>query len=315
MLLFITDRCPVGCHHCSVDSRPDSPMIADFELFAVILDWMCANQALSIIGISGGEPFVERRGLTLAIRRFAAAGKRLVVFTSGVWAAADVPRWVREHLALLDCVYLSTDGFHARTITDQCFVRAARAIADAGPWIVVQVVDTDGDSRARAERLLASALGERWDERAEVNVIAPLANGRGADTFKLTARAKGHTYGPCSLVRSPMIRYDGTLLGCCNEDVIMGHGPSRLRRQARTAQDIEQIVDGFHRDPLLRVIGDTGLGVLSEHGRFSDLAHRRFSNNCELCWTILDRMPEGTDSLLNAIAALGVENNHHENPR
>ena len=64
-LLFITDRCPVGCAHCSVDSRRDSPTITDFELFGEIVEWLVA-QDHDVIGTSGGEPFVERRGLSLA---------------------------------------------------------------------------------------------------------------------------------------------------------------------------------------------------------------------------------------------------------
>ena len=37
-LLFITDRCPVGCLHCSVDSKPNSPKITDRPLFESVID-------------------------------------------------------------------------------------------------------------------------------------------------------------------------------------------------------------------------------------------------------------------------------------
>ena len=48
-----------------------------------------------VVGISGGEPFVERRGLSLAARRITEEGKRLVVYTSGVWAKRpDPPAWI-----------------------------------------------------------------------------------------------------------------------------------------------------------------------------------------------------------------------------
>ncbi len=94
-LLFITDRCPVGCAHCSVDSRLDSPRITDWALFGQIVDYLCDEPALEVVGISGGEPFVERRGLELLSARLEEAGKSQVVYTSGVWAAADqAPGWV-----------------------------------------------------------------------------------------------------------------------------------------------------------------------------------------------------------------------------
>ena len=90
-LLFITDRCPVGCAHCSVDSRRDSATITDFALFSEILDWLCGQPELEVVGISGGEPFVERRGLTLAVEHLAGAGKRVVIYTSGLWGRRPLP--------------------------------------------------------------------------------------------------------------------------------------------------------------------------------------------------------------------------------
>src|SRR2546430_12775423 len=89
VLLFLTDRCPVGCAHCSVDSRQDSPTISDFELFEQIVEALCTRPDLRLVGISGGEPFVERRGLMLASRRLIEAEKDVVVYTSGVWATSS----------------------------------------------------------------------------------------------------------------------------------------------------------------------------------------------------------------------------------
>src|SRR5690349_10321921 len=93
LLLFLTDRCPVGCQHCSVDSRPDSPSIEDFTLFEALLEGICNRPGLTTVGITGGEPFVERRGLVTAVEKFAAAGKQIVQYTSGVWANQTIPEW------------------------------------------------------------------------------------------------------------------------------------------------------------------------------------------------------------------------------
>ena len=38
LLLFLTDKCPVGCSHCSVDSRINSPTITNGNLFKEILN-------------------------------------------------------------------------------------------------------------------------------------------------------------------------------------------------------------------------------------------------------------------------------------
>lgn len=309
ILLFLTDRCPVGCAHCSVDSRGNSPTIADFDLFGRILDWIAREDAFDVVAFSGGEPFVERRGLTLACDRLAAAGKRIVLFTSGVWARqARTPAWTRRVLEQSTTVYLSTDAFHMSHVTGDDFVRAARQVATSGAWLVVQGLD-DATTRRRIEELLARAFGPEWPARAEVNLNAPLANGRGAALFFPPAHTPGADFGPCTLVRNPMVRYDGTVVGCCNEDVLMGRGPARLRRRAETAQGFAEAARAFHDDPLLRVIGDSGFGALTRHPRLNDLGDACFANNCDLCWKALDRM-EGRgppDRLMSAMAALGQE--------
>jgi organic radical activating enzyme len=291
LLLFVTDRCPVGCAHCSVDSRADSPTITDFALFEQLVDALCAAPRLELVGISGGEPFAERRGLALASRRLAAAGKRQVVYTSGVWAsAARTPTWIREVLGRCSSVYLSTDAFHASRVPDGRYVRAARAIADAGAWIVVQVLDIEATIEA-AERLLRDAFGPGYAAHAELRPVPPLTHGRGAGVFTQGGGGPGHAFGRCPFVASPLVRYDGGLAGCCNESVVMGHGPERLRRRAGSGAELTAALDAFANDPLLRAIGGVGLGALTAAPHFADLAERSCANGCDLCWQLLDRSP------------------------
>ncbi|MEU8383234.1 radical SAM protein, partial [Streptosporangium sp. NPDC048865] len=128
-LLIVTDRCPVGCAHCSVDSRPDGPRITDHVLFEEIVEGLCADEDLRVVGVSGGEPFVERRGLTLAARRIHESGKALVPYTSGHWGAGgDPPGWVRSVLGLSACVVQEQPGAHRRA---RC--RQDRGGGGAGP--------------------------------------------------------------------------------------------------------------------------------------------------------------------------------------
>ena len=307
-LLFITDRCPVGCAHCSVDSRRDSPTITDFALFEEIVEWLCSQERLEVVGISGGEPFVERRGLTLAARRITDAGKRLVVYTSGVWATRPrPPAWIAEVLDRSATVFLSTDAFHADGIDDAHYVNAARAVAAAEAWIVVQVIDHDGMVE-RARALLLEAFGQRWEDHAELRPTAPLTAGRGADVFTRTERVPGHAFAPCELVASPMVRYDGIVTACCNESVIMGRGPERLRRRARSRAEVHEAVTAFGADPLLRAIGGVGPGALTAHPRFADLAEQEFTSICDLCWKLCGRTAGDTepDPLVEAIGTVLV---------
>lgn len=306
-LLFITDRCPVGCAHCSVDSRADSPSISNFALFEEVVDAICARDQIEVVGISGGEPFVERRGLQFAANKVVAAGKHLVLYTSGVWATGErTPRWIEEVLALASCVFLSTDAFHADRISDGQFVRAARAISRAGVPIVVQVLDEPATIE-RAHRLVEDAFGDTWSELAEVNLIPPLPYGRGKTVFMRGAGRPGCEYTPCRVAAAPVIRYDGRIAGCCNENVIMGGGPEVLRRQCGSRAEVEAALEHFATDPFLGAIGGVGPAGLVEHPRFKDLADERFTSVCDLCWKMLARTRGDAqpDPLITAMDLVG----------
>jgi pyruvate-formate lyase-activating enzyme len=292
-LLFITDRCPVGCAHCSVDSRPTSATISDYQLFDAILDALCEDPKPRLIGISGGEPFVERRGLIRAVERITGTHKDAVVYTSGVWAQNSIPSWIRGVIRQVPAAFLSTDAFHGARIEDGRFVRAARVFANEGIWIIVQVLKVQ-HMVEQAERLLIQAFGSDWPEHAEFSLVPPLPYGRAATLFARTRLTLGATFGPCRLLAAPVIRYDGLISACCNENVIMGGGPARLRRRCTTSNEVKAAMSAFRGDSLLNAIGSVGPGPLTTLPRFSDLAAEPFSSICEICWRMLERA-EGAD--------------------
>jgi hypothetical protein len=302
-LLFLTDRCPVGCAHCSVDSSRDSPRITDFGLLGELLAGLASRRGTHVVGVSGGEPFVERRGLTTTVRTLAGAGKQLVIYTSGIWAAnADVPRWTADVLALASCVYLSTDAYHAAHLPDAVFVRAARAVHAAGPWIVVQVAGPAAQA-ARAQSLLSAALGPGWREHAEVRRVPVLTAGRAARLSRGSRQPvqPGADFGRCLLAAAPVIRYDGWVSACCNENVAMGEGPGRLRRRVSTGTELAAALTAFADDHYLRAIGTAGMGPLTTLRTYQDLSARPFPHICQLCFQMCTRPPAAGDQAILAL--------------
>jgi len=305
VLLFITDRCPVGCAHCSVDSRPDSPRITDHALFASIVDQLAALPELRMVGISGGEPFVERRALALAVSRLAAAGKHVVLYTSGFWARSDhAPQWIHRVLEQSAAVYLSTDAHHVASQGPERFRNAARIIARHALPIVVQAID-EGDTLDRTRDSLAEALGPDWADHPALVPTHGLPHGRGAGLYDRPVRHAGRSFGPCDVVDAAVVRYDGRVTACCNESVIMGAGPAALRRDCADGSDVAAAVTGFTKDSFFTALGSVGPGPLTSLPGFSDLADRQFSSICGLCWTMTKRRSAGeSDRMLAAIATL-----------
>ena len=307
-LLFITERCPVGCGHCSVDSRPDSPSIEDFDLFAELLKGLRHRPGLELVGISGGEPFVEKRGLQMAVNAFSEQGLATVVYTSGIWArgAHHIPAWIKETLAKIDTVFLSSDTFHEESVTDADLKRAILAIVDAGCGLILQTLD-DPEMVTRSRSLLRGALGEDWETQCELSLVPPLPYGRAEGLFQVQKRHNAETFGRCGSPSAPVVRFDGTITACCNEAVIMGQGSDRLRTRVTTASELTTTLDNNRADPLLRGIRRLGLGKLLAHPDFNQFKDKRYPGACDLCWRLQDQTPSvgsPQDRLLTALSIL-----------
>lgn len=301
ILLFLTDKCPVGCDHCSVDSRPDSPSINNFKAFDKLLNEIAALPEVDLVGISGGEPFVERRGLTASVTKLRQANKLIVIYTSGIWARQSVAPWIEDVLAETSTVFLSTDAYHSTNVSKEAFVRAARTISAQGTWLIVQVLEqtTMVDD---ATKLLVTAFGPDWNELAELHLIPPLPYGRGKGVFTENRSTLGSQFGPCLGLSAPVVRYDGQVTACCNEQIIKGLGPDRLRRQLGS-DSLAYVLDGITRDPFLQSMRTVGAGAMTAHPKLDTLATERFQNICSFCWKASDRLPIA-DSLADPVLSL-----------
>ena len=291
-LLYLTDRCPVGCAHCSVDALPRGPRPADRPRFRQVLRLLCEEPALSVVGISGGEPFTEPRALLTAARRLTAAGRHIVPYTSGNWAASrPAPPWAREVLRLSSCVILSTDAYHAARLPPAAFVAAARATAAEGTWLACQVLTGD---EALAERLLRRAFGREWPSYAELAAVPLLPYGRAAG--QRAAPPGPGPAGPCTVAGTPVVRYDGRIAVCCNERVAAGGGPAGLHRSV----DEPGVLRALAGDPYLTVLGSLGVGALAALPGYRDLAGG--GDMCGTCWRMVARGTGG--AAVRALAAL-----------
>lgn len=298
-VLYITDNCPVGCGHCSVDSRPDSPRITDLALFEQMVEGL-ARAPQRVVGITGGEPFVERRALPWAVDRLARAGKSVVLYTSGIWAVkAQAQPWVHEVLDKCACVYLSTDAFHQSGMGMERFGNAAKVVAEHAVPIVVQVIGTPAEI-GRVESMLAQALGPDWAGQAEIVPTQLLVTGRAERLLRIEPRTEGRKFGRCGIARSRLVRYDGAVHACCNEALLGGSGPDWYRTRTETAEQVDASIADYAADELLTAIGTEGVGAtIQSRPEFADLAERRFRSICEACWVMVDRtangQPAGTD--------------------
>jgi hypothetical protein len=188
-------------------------------------------------------------------------------------------------------VVLSTDAYHAARVPEPRYLAALRATAEAGTWIAVQVIGTPAQTEA-AERLLTAALGPSWRGRAEIRATELLSRGRGAG-LRRDAGQPGYTNGPCFLARTPVVRHDGRVTACCNEDVVTGAGPAALHAHADGGGELRAVLDAMADDPFLAVVAAAGPGALTRLPRYRALGEQAHPDICAACWALLGR---GADS-------------------
>jgi hypothetical protein len=287
-LLYLTDRCPVGCAHCSVDALPLGPRTAGAERFEQVLDLLCAEPAPAVVGISGGEPFLERAALTRAVRRLTGAGKLVVPYSSGYWGRTGAPpSWVREVLRLSSCLVLGADAYHAARLPAGTLANAVRAAVEEGTRVVCQVLEGDAELRA-AEEVLRQALGDGWEGYAEIGPVPLLPYGRAAGLLPDGVARPLSGAGRCAVAGTPVVGYDGRVSACCNEVVAAGRGPAALRHRSTDPAVLSRLA----ADPYLTVLGALGASALTALPRLHDLATEPVTGLCDLCWRITAR---GTD--------------------
>jgi hypothetical protein len=169
----------------------------------------------------------------------------------------------------------------------------------------VQVLGSPAEV-AEAERLLSGALGTSWRERAEIRRTVLLPRGRAAVSAPAHRGRPGRSFGTCRLARAPVVRFDGRLTACCNEDVVTGHGPAALHATAREPEELRSALGVMAGAPFLAAITAAGPGALTDLPRYRELGVQDHPDICALCWALLDRGAD-RDPAVQAIglAALG----------
>lgn len=304
-LVYLTDRCPVGCDHCSVNSTATSARVADHRFLHAIVTDLASMAELRSVGISGGEPFVERTALTQTVDTLTDAGKLVIPYTSAVWASA-VPRWIRHVLDLSAAVVLSSDTFHDGGVSQDQVRRAAEAIVAAGARLILQVVDV-GDSVERALDLVTDSFGASAADVADVHVVPLIGVGRGSTLVALRAGTRPDQMQACHAAASPVVAYDGRITPCCNESLINGDGPAALRPRVSDPAEFLDTLDHLTTSPLLTLMRTAGpAGVVSLPG-FADLGERTYRSLCDFCWKAHERqatLTDGDSRLLRAAALI-----------
>lgn len=288
MGIFISPLCPVGCGHCAVNATlQDVPSQTDLLIARV--EQMSQTPGLVAVAITGGEPFFDLDLLDSLVQILNSAKKHVVVYSSGYWGEAQILPCVDDVLEKIDGIVFGMDLYHRAYIPNEDLICALKRTAESGIWIAAQVISgVDGDAHlVYAQRIFRDAFGADWENQVTIVPTPPLPRGRAR---KLKSFREYHPAPDefCTSINGPTLLRDGTLVACCNEEVVLHKGPKSLRVEDQDgfSQSLEEL---NMRDVLAHIRAfppSVLLSLAAEYLKLDDLLQPRWM--CEACWSFLD---------------------------
>jgi hypothetical protein len=227
--LGLTRRCPLSCAHCSTQSTLGSEE-HDADLFLHFVDTFTADDHPEVLVLSGGEPLLRPRLVRDLTRAAHAVGTR-VALISGMFFARQpsLPPAIDEAIGELDHVIASLDVFHEQEVARGDVFRTLHVLLDRGQEVSLQIVGTGPRDLYLLD--VTSAVRREFDDRVPVLVGSVGAVGRALEwvTRPQPLAPADVEPAPCGKATWPVVAYDGTVVACCNQDVVDGDVPPHLR--------------------------------------------------------------------------------------
>lgn len=279
-------RCNARCAHCCVSSSPQSELRLDDDHVDAILDDLLAQDDVTEISFTGGEPFLRRERLLELLTRVHRAGRRATCVTNGFWGvtprAADAMLARLEEVGLRDLT-LSWDEFHSPHVSAQ----RIRNVLDAARDRRVRVALNVCVSRTRTSDALLTSLGDSVHGIAVTKFpVVPAGEARSLpdDEFPRRPVGQGSLWCPGLQV---IYHHDGFVYPCCSPPIF-----DTDMTLGGVEQGFREVVDKIERNALLGILQREGLRWFVDEIRAVDptaaaATATEVVSACELCSLVL----------------------------
>jgi len=291
------------------------------EMFSRFVSTMSCDNRPDYFLITGGEPMLRPElveSLANLVHQF---GANVVVGTGAFFATSTrIPMRILRALKKADHITISVDAFHEKEVPRDRVFATARKLLDLGKDISFQIVglnSTDPYLRQITEAI-DSTFGQAVP--AYIGIIGP--KGRAKDLLGFSEDLRENE-GGCLGAAWPVVAYDGTIVACCNQDVVNGLRAPHLILGNAESDSWQQVRRRATESPVLRSIRTFGpIRVAEEHSGSRCAGYcatcSRLSQNHELHSTaelllsrpeaaLIERMSEGAELDANGINISGYE--------
>jgi pyruvate-formate lyase-activating enzyme len=300
LFLTLTRRCPLSCAHCSTNSMLSSGEHAA-DIFVRLVDSFTAENRPDLLLLTGGEPLLRPRLVQSLTERAHAVGAR-VSLISGMFFARqpEIPPLIARAIDGVDHFTASLDVFHEQQVARAAVFRVLRTLVDAGKDVSLQVV-----GMGEQDPYLADVIGDirrTFDDRVPVLVGQVHAAGRARDWLREELAPADTAPLPCVMAAWPVVTFDGTVVGCCNQDVVDGPVPPHLRIGHAAEDDWATIRERYLTSNMMRAIRTFGPEYVADQYGSGKIACDGY---CSTCYRLSDD-PGISERLQPALASPGI---------
>lgn len=280
----ITQRCPLTCNHCSTNSTMSSEEHSG-EIFLRFVETFSPDDRPELLVITGGEALLRPKLVHNLVRIAHAVGTK-VYLASGMFFArqSQIPSLIQQVITEVDHFAASLDLFHEREVPRAQVFRVLHELVERGQDVSFQVTGSDEKDRYISD--VTNDIRQHFNDRVPV-LVAPLgAVGRAAKWLKRDGRSEGDIEPmPCGVAAWPVVTYDGTVVGCCNQKVVDGPSPSHLRLGHALTDDWATIRSRYLTSTMMRAIRVFGPEYINQRYGSKKIACDGY---CATCYKLPD---------------------------
>jgi pyruvate-formate lyase-activating enzyme len=281
LYITLTRRCPLGCEHCATNSLLSSEQHSA-EPFERFVATFTPQEHPDLVWFTGGEPLLRPALLRALAGHSRAVGAGTALITGGYFArdTGKVSSAVWAALTAVDHVAFSLDVFHERKVARSAVFATASRLLEAGQDVSFQVLGTGPADPYLRE--VTDGIRTTFNERVPALVVQLDSVGRGKDLVALRSGhgSRGRTAAPCTMASWPVIGFDGTVVACCNQEVVDGPAPSHLRVGSAATDDWRQVATRMRTDAVLRSLRVVGPEYLTVSGGGDLVPGQRYCGTC-----------------------------------
>jgi organic radical activating enzyme len=257
LYLSLTRRCPLSCAHCSTDSSLASEE-HEASIFVRLIESFTPDNRPEILVLTGGEALVRPR-LVRELTDLAHAVGTSVVLASGMFFARQpaTPPAVERAIQAVDHFTASLDIFHEQQVARTDVFRVIRQLLDRDQDVSFQVVGLSEQDPYLSDVIADVRCVFQDRVPALVNLVGAVGRARAwmnDEQDAGTATNAPIDADPCDLTAWPVVGYDGTVVACCNQEVINGPAPAHLRLGQAAVDDWATLMQRHRDSAMLRAI-------------------------------------------------------------